>query len=136
METTSASRWRKSRSGSHMFDVIEHVEDDRGFVASLRPYLRERGRLYITTPAYPRLWSATDVRSGHFRRYTLALFFRTLRSADAGSTTRSRSQHRAGGAFLRHVAEACFAFEVGRIARGSTIPFGGSCLMVATPARA
>lgn len=144
-----------------LFDVIEHVEDDRGFLASLRPYLRERGRLYITTPAYRWLWSENDARSGHFRRYTLKtldrvlgeagyhaeyatyifwalplpiLLFRTLCTRDGSSATRSQSQHKAGSALLRRVAESCFVLETQWIARGMRIPFGGSCLVVATPA--
>jgi SAM-dependent methyltransferase len=53
-----------------LFDVIEHVEDDLGFLRSMYGLLQQGGRLYATVPAYRSLWSTSDVRAGHFRRYT------------------------------------------------------------------
>jgi SAM-dependent methyltransferase len=55
-----------------MFDVLEHLEDDAGFLVRLRSLLPSGGRLYLTVPAYRWLWSVDDVRAGHFRRYTEA----------------------------------------------------------------
>lgn len=52
------------------FDVIEHIEDDNAFLASIHRLLRPGGRLYCSVPAVKALWSAEDVRAGHFRRYT------------------------------------------------------------------
>lgn len=52
------------------FDVIEHLEDDDAFVAAIHRLLRPGGRLYCSVPAINALWSAEDVRAGHFRRYT------------------------------------------------------------------
>jgi SAM-dependent methyltransferase len=65
-----------------LFDVIEHVGDDRTFLRSLHPYLEPGGRVYVTVPAYQWLWSRNDVVAGHHQRYTL----RQLRSTmtDAG----------------------------------------------------
>lgn len=54
-----------------LFDVVEHVEDDAGFIAGLRPLLVDGGRLYLSVPAYGWLWSHEDVEAGHFRRYSL-----------------------------------------------------------------
>lgn len=54
-----------------LFDVIEHIEDDAGFLCSIKTLLRKGGRLYATVPAYSSLWSDHDVEAGHFRRYTL-----------------------------------------------------------------
>ena len=53
-----------------LFDVVEHVEDDAGFLRGLRGLLVPGGRLYLTVPKHPRLWSAHDEESGHQRRYT------------------------------------------------------------------
>ena len=53
-----------------LFDVIEHLEDDLGFLRSMHGLLQQGGRLYATVPAYRSLWSTNDVRAGHFRRYT------------------------------------------------------------------
>lgn len=54
-----------------LFDVIEHIEDDVLFLKSIRMLLKSKGRLYVTVPSYPLLWSEDDVSAGHFRRYTL-----------------------------------------------------------------
>lgn len=56
--------------GIALFDVLEHLEDDRAFLQSARNALVERGSLLITVPALPFLWSAHDVEHHHFRRYT------------------------------------------------------------------
>jgi SAM-dependent methyltransferase len=71
-----------------LFDVLEHVEDDRGFLRLLRRHLSPGapgapgGRLFLTVPALPWLWSSNDSASGHFRRYTGASLRRAL--AEAG----------------------------------------------------
>lgn len=54
-----------------MFDVIEHIEDDRGFLERSVRLLGPGGRLYLTVPCHDRLWSKADVDAGHFRRHTL-----------------------------------------------------------------
>jgi len=52
-----------------LFDVVEHIEDDHGFLEMIRNYLSPQGRVYITVPAYPALWSHEDLDAGHYRRY-------------------------------------------------------------------
>ena len=54
-----------------VFDVVEHIEDDIGFLKHLWKLLAPGGMLYLTVPAYQFLWSQEDVEGGHFRRYTL-----------------------------------------------------------------
>ena len=54
-----------------VFDVVEHIEDDIGFLKHLWDLLIPGGMIYITVPAYQLLWSQEDVDGGHFRRYTL-----------------------------------------------------------------
>jgi SAM-dependent methyltransferase len=61
-----------------MFDVLEHVEDDAGFLRTLHDAMVPGGRLYLTVPAYQWLWSAEDAHAGHFRRYTLSSLTLTL----------------------------------------------------------
>ena len=55
-----------------LFDVLEHIEDDAGFLQSLRQSLAPGGRLFCTVPASQALWSRDDVMAGHFRRYNQA----------------------------------------------------------------
>lgn len=52
-----------------LFDVLEHVEDDRGFLSDLRRLMPAGGRLYLAVPAFQALWSREDEASGHRRRY-------------------------------------------------------------------
>jgi SAM-dependent methyltransferase len=53
-----------------LFDVLEHIEDDRMFVRQLRDMVRPGGFLYLTVPAFDWLWSISDVDAMHYRRYT------------------------------------------------------------------
>lgn len=64
-----------------LFDVVEHIEDDQSFLASIRDLMKQEGRLYVTVPAYSLLWSHEDVSAGHFRRYTLSSLVEVLRNA-------------------------------------------------------
>lgn len=59
-----------SLGGVGMFDVLEHLDDDLGTLRSLHDLLAPGGRLYLTVPQHPGLWSAHDVEAGHQRRYT------------------------------------------------------------------
>ena len=51
-------------------DVIEHIDDDVGALRELRRVTVDDGRLLITVPAYPWLWSRHDETLHHRRRYT------------------------------------------------------------------
>lgn len=53
-----------------LFDVIEHIKNDVKFLTRIRNAMHPNGRLYLTTPAYPWLWSVEDEFACHFRRYT------------------------------------------------------------------
>jgi len=55
-----------------LFDVLEHVEADTASLAALATRLTDRGRILVTVPAFPFLWSRHDERHHHFRRYTRA----------------------------------------------------------------
>jgi SAM-dependent methyltransferase len=66
------------------FDVIEHVEDDVSAVRALGAKLAPGGRLLLTVPAHPWMWSEHDVRNHHHRRYTRDTLAQLL--GDAGLT--------------------------------------------------
>jgi SAM-dependent methyltransferase len=51
-------------------DCLEHQEDDRSMFSSLLGVLRPGGRLLVTVPAVPGLFSERDRTYGHYRRYT------------------------------------------------------------------
>jgi SAM-dependent methyltransferase len=53
-------------------DVIEHIEHDREALAGVVGKLRPGGRVLVTVPAFPWMWSAHDEVNHHKRRYTRA----------------------------------------------------------------
>jgi SAM-dependent methyltransferase len=55
-----------------LFDVLEHLPDDRGALRALYAALERGGRLFLTVPAHMRLWSHADRYAGHYRRYAPA----------------------------------------------------------------
>ncbi len=52
-----------------LLDVMEHIEDDNGFMEILNRKLVRNGMILITVPAFMFLWSSNDVGAGHYRRY-------------------------------------------------------------------
>ena len=64
-----------------LFDVVEHVEDDKSFLEKLNKLIQPGGKIYITVPAYQFLWSQEDRDAGHFRRYSLAEICNLLEQA-------------------------------------------------------
>jgi len=140
------------------FDVMEHIEDEQEFLGEVRRCLAADGRIYLTVPAGRWLWSDADVQAGHFRRYTFASLQRALRCAGFRPLFMSRmfstlplplflcrclpslfghrqlsarsysSQHQPRG---RRLMERVLQWELARLARGRSIPFGTSCLAVA-----
>jgi SAM-dependent methyltransferase len=61
-----------------IFDVLEHIPDDRVLLRTLHHLLAPGGTLYLTVPAYSLLWSDEDAQAGHYRRYTLGQLTRSL----------------------------------------------------------
>ena len=52
-----------------LLDVLEHVQDDRAALAAIAGKLKPGGRVLVTVPANPWMWSAHDAAHHHFRRY-------------------------------------------------------------------
>lgn len=67
-----ANLQRESFGAIGLFDVIEHVEHDAEFLVRLCNLLQPAGRIYLTVPCHPWLWSSADTHAGHFRRHTKA----------------------------------------------------------------
>lgn len=142
-----------------IFDVLEHIEDDQAFLNELNELIQPGGYLFITVPAYSFLWSQEDDVAGHVRRYTLRqikkllkrsnfeicfssyffmflifpiFFLRTLpslflkRKASSNCLKKDHS-HSGWQSFIDLVLNLEFFF----LSRGSSLPFGGSCIIVA-----
>lgn len=61
-----------------LFDVIEHIPDDRACLREVHRVLKPGGLLFVAVPAFPFLWSINDDAAGHFRRYTRASLARSV----------------------------------------------------------
>ena len=51
------------------FEVLEHLQDDRGLLAQVYGLLVPGGRLLVSVPAHQRRFSVVDELVGHVRRY-------------------------------------------------------------------
>jgi len=144
-----------------MFDVIEHIDDDRGFIQDVARLLPRGGHLYLSVPCHTWLWSQADIVAGHFRRHTrasmadlLAPHFRAdfstyifaplvipqllLRALPyrLGLSRREllsqSAEHGEGQGFLVKAIEALLARELDAIRAGRALPFGASAIVVAS----
>lgn len=144
-----------------LFDVLEHIEDDRSFVDQLYTIVRPGGFLYLTVPAFDWLWSISDLDAMHFRRYSrrslttvlagrfdvlyatyffqrlVPVFFlmRTLPYRLGLARPRPaqayEADHAAGCTGMSAVFERLLASEVRAIAAGKSMMAGSSLLVVA-----
>lgn len=64
-----------------LLDVLEHIDQDVRSLATLSGAVRPGGRILITVPAMPWLWSAHDEAHHHKRRYTTASLQRAIEDA-------------------------------------------------------
>jgi SAM-dependent methyltransferase len=157
--TLKAARFRDgSLPAVGFFDVMEHIQDEQGFLGEVRRCLAIVGRIYLTVPAGRWLWSDADVQAGHFRRYTFASLRRALECAGfrplfmskffsplplplfLSRTLPSFFGHRRlpGQSYSRqHLPRGqtlmgrVWQWELARLACGRCIPCGTSCLAVA-----
>lgn len=134
------------------FDVIEHVDDDKGAVKALANLLVPGGSLIATVPAYQWMWSHHDELHHHKRRYRRAEMVKLFE--DAGLTVRRASYFNsllflpaAAVRILKNITgsrtaddampskpvnailERLFAAEAGWLRRGS-LPFGLSIVLI------
>ena len=54
-----------------MWDVLEHLDDDRAALARVARLMAPGGRLLLAVPSNPREWRWDDDFYGHVRRYTV-----------------------------------------------------------------
>jgi 2-polyprenyl-3-methyl-5-hydroxy-6-metoxy-1,4-benzoquinol methylase len=52
-----------------MFEVLEHLENDKEALRRVNSLLREGGVFLFSVPSKAKLWGESDIIGGHFRRY-------------------------------------------------------------------
>jgi SAM-dependent methyltransferase len=53
------------------FDVLEHIVEDQQVLSEMFRAVKPGGGIILTVPQHPFLWSQTDVRACHVRRYSV-----------------------------------------------------------------
>ncbi len=136
------------------FDVIEHIDEDEIVLKNLANALQYGGKLLITVPQHRWLWSATDERACHVRRYSrrelvdkvrlagleveyLTSFVSLLlplmwfsRRAAGRIDKNSRSEFEISEK-LNWLLEKLMGIELRLLKWGLTFPLGGSLLLLA-----
>ena len=77
----TAADWSERFDTVVALDVVEHIENDREFLARLARALKPGGKLVVKVPAGPGLMSTLDEVVGHYRRYDRRSLAATLRAA-------------------------------------------------------
>jgi len=68
------------------FEVLEHMEDDRAALIEWKRHCRAGGCVFVSVPAGKKL-RPTDLRQGHYRRYTRAGLAELMRSVGLEDVT-------------------------------------------------
>jgi SAM-dependent methyltransferase len=149
-----------SCDGVFLFDVFEHIDDDRAALRAVGRVLKPGGLLICAVPAYAWLWSYHDEALGHRRRYTArglrrvareaglhplrTTYFNTLlalpivavrlvrrwRTRALGAGSRPGHDLVRPAPWLNALLARVFSWEAGLL-RWADLPFGVSLLMVA-----
>lgn len=64
-----------------LFDVLEHIEDDRRALSEFHRVLTEQGKILLTVPAFMFMYGLQDEISGHHRRYRRTALGQLLRES-------------------------------------------------------
>ena len=142
-----------------MFDVLEHIPDDREILRALHNAIRPNGKLMLTVPAHQFLWSYFDEAARHCRRYSLSELrtkllevgfeieflsqfmastfpmlwaYRKLRGRKQGSDPkRLISEDFRPVPFVNGILNAILNLEARWLARGHALPVGTSLVVIA-----
>jgi SAM-dependent methyltransferase len=63
------------------FEVLEHIEDDRGALSDWSTRVAPGGHILLSVPAHPERFGPMDVHAGHYRRYSREALRRVLMDA-------------------------------------------------------
>jgi SAM-dependent methyltransferase len=139
------------------FDVLEHIEEDEAVLTQIYKALKPDGVVFITVPQHRWLWSAVDEYACHVRRYganelhekVCNAGFEILRSTSFVSTllpvmflSRFFQRNKANmsiddvaglriNPILNKLFEWLLNFELALVRVGTSLPVGGSRLLVA-----
>ena len=80
MDATRLS-FHKSFDAIGAFDVVEHIDADEQVMQQVWKGLKKEGLFFLTVPQNACLWSATDDKGCHKRRYTRADLRKKLETA-------------------------------------------------------
>jgi len=64
-----------------MFEVLEHIEDDRAALSQVYKLLNSAGEMLLSVPARESSFGPSDVFAGHFRRYDRAKLLALIQEA-------------------------------------------------------
>ena len=64
-----------------VLDVVEHIQDDVAALKAMANCLAPGGKILITVPAHPWMWSAHDTVNHHYRRYSKATLDTAIHAA-------------------------------------------------------
>lgn len=138
------------------FDVLEHLDDDRGALIELVRVVRPGGGVLIAVPQHPWLWSEVDEAGGHKRRYRRSgllallgaaglepirvssyvfLLLPLLAASRRGPIGRGADETGDPGPRAARALEALLRAEVAAYRRGASLPAGGSLFVVARRSR-
>ena len=145
-----------------LFDVLEHVQNDKDFLKDIHNLLAPDGKLYLTVPAHNSLWSHEDQIAGHYRRYSLRTLDNLLQQAGfkieygtyffsplllpifllrslpslwgkrPPSPVASKKDHNSDSVGAGILNQA-LSWELGKIQKQKKLLMGASCLVVAQP---
>ena len=115
-----------------MFDVLEHIEDDIGFLSQLRSRATQPHSLLVSVPACPFLFGDHDRLLHHHRRYTSSMMRAALEQS--GYVVREMSYFmfflfplvllsRMKAKFLSRLGRAQAAVDVGELPPLLSVPF-------------
>ena len=69
------------------FMVMEHVEDDIGFIRDIAKFVKPGGRIILGVPGRRDRWSLEDETVGHFRRYDRGDLDTVMKKAGIGQVS-------------------------------------------------
>jgi SAM-dependent methyltransferase len=61
-----------------LFDVLEHIADEDGFIEAILYHLAPAGKLLVSVPAGQWIYSGYDHAAGHVRRYSFGRLWETM----------------------------------------------------------